>query len=260
MQRVGVIFVGLGQYFDAFFVEYRDAVRRWLLPGVAKTIYVITDPEHARHAALQAGDVCVEQIDDPAARVWPMPTLRRFAFIQSLADRLRPMSHIIFLDADCLVCRPVGLAELLPAGTRLFGVQHPWYLHKTGTFETDRRSRACVDPARDDTSVYWQGCLWGGITAAVLAMSRALARRIDQDLAEGTIALWHDESHLNRYFIDHRADVYTVPPEYAVPDQLHRALRRREALGIGPAKIIHREGQIQFRITPDPSGLGHDQS
>jgi len=251
MHRAGVIFVGLGRYFDAFFVEYRAAVRRWLLPGAAKTIYVVTDPEHAQHAALRADDVCLEQIDDPAARAWPMPTLLRFAFIQRLAARLRQTSHIVFLDADCAVCRPVALDELLPAGKRLFGVRHPWYLHKTGTFETDRRSRACVDPARDDTSIYWQGCLWGGVTEAVLAMSRELAGRIEADLAQGTIALWHDESHLNRYFIDHKPEVYTVPPEYAVPEQLHRTPQRRAALGIGPAKIIHREGQIQLRTTPD---------
>ena len=249
MQRVGVIFVGLGQYFDAFFVEYRAAVQRWLLPGWAKTIYVVTDPEHAQHAALQADDVDVHVVDDPAMQPWPMPTLRRFAFIRRPAGRLRATSHVIFLDADCLVIRPVTLDELLPAGKRLFGLRHPWYLQKTGTFETDRRSRACVDPARDDLSTYWQGCLWGGVTPAVLALSRELERRIEEDLAEGTVALWHDESHLNRYFIDHKPDVYSVGPEYAVPEQLHLDPRRCAAMGIAPAKIVHREGQLQLRLT-----------
>ncbi len=34
-------------------------------------------------------------------------------------------------------------------------------------------------------------------------MSQAIETNIDSDLNKGIIAVWHDESHLNRYFIDH---------------------------------------------------------
>ena len=34
-------------------------------------------------------------------------------------------------------------------------------------------------------------------------MAETLRHNIDADSAENFIAVWHDESHMNRYFVDH---------------------------------------------------------
>ena len=45
-----------------------------------------------------------------------------------------------------------------------------------------------------------------------------LATNVNRDLHKNHIAVWHDESHLNRYFIDHPPK--TLSPSYSYPERL----------------------------------------
>ena len=49
---------------------------------------------------------------------------------------------------------------------------------------------------------YLVGGFNGGSSVGFLKMSHILADRIKDDLYRGIIAIWHDESHINRYFVD----------------------------------------------------------
>jgi hypothetical protein len=49
-------------------------------------------------------------------------------------------------------------------------------------------------------------------------MIEDLDSRINQDLENNVIAVWHDESHLNKFFIEHKNRVHTLGPEYAYPE------------------------------------------
>ena len=42
----------------------------------------------------------------------------------------------------------------------------------------------------------------------LLAMIDELEGRVNRDLEKDVIALWHDESHINRYFIDREFDMF----------------------------------------------------
>lgn len=50
---------------------------------------------------------------------------------------------------------------------------------------------------------YVTGAVNGGETEAYLKFCHLLDKRINQDLAKGVIALWHDESHINWYALTH---------------------------------------------------------
>ena len=97
-------------------------------------------------------------------------------------------------------------------------------------------SRACVD--YDKREYYFAGGFYGGKTKQFLMLVHTLAENIRADLANNIIALWHDESHLNRYFADHSPEVilspsYCYPESWALPyhkrllalDKNHQQLR-----------------------------------
>jgi len=42
-------------------------------------------------------------------------------------------------------------------------------------------------------------------------MSETLSANVDKDLENGIIARWHDESHMNRYFLDHEPTIILDP-------------------------------------------------
>mgnify|MGYP003343285143 FL=1 len=67
-------------------------------------------------------------------------------------------------------------------------------------------------------SIYYQGCLWGGKIPEVLEMIDELQDRTNKDLKNNLIAVWHDESHLNKYFYQNKDKVNTLGPEYAYPE------------------------------------------
>ena len=94
----------------------------------------------------------------------------------------------------------------------------PPHNQKPGALEQNPESEAYVDLSEGMPDYYYQGCFWGGRVPAALAMIDELEGRVNRDLEKDVIALWHDESHINRYFLDREFDVHTFGPEYAYPE------------------------------------------
>jgi histo-blood group ABO system transferase len=101
---------------------------------------------------------------------------------------------------------------------------HPGFIGKRGSYETDPRSLACVYPT--EGAYYFAGGFYGGKSEEVLKICRVLSERIDQDLKDGVIAVWHDESHWNRYCIDHPPTV-VLTPSYCYPESWQLGFRKR---------------------------------
>jgi histo-blood group ABO system transferase len=224
--RVGLIVTATARY-THFVPPLLASVRRHFLRESAVTVFVFTD---------RPGEIPADTVALPVEhRPWPYATLLRFHHIVRHAARLAECDYLFQCDADMRFVGDAG-AEVLPKdGHDLVGVEHPGFCWepsvwtrllrragvsvargrgKRGSYETDRRSLAYVAPR--EGRMYFAGGFYGGATAAYLAMARTLAGRIDRDLEQGLIAVWHDESHLNRYFIDHPP--LALDPRYCYPE------------------------------------------
>ncbi len=71
----------------------------------------------------------------------------------------------------------------------------------------------------------------GGTVKAFLDMARELSQNIKKDWETGIVALWHDESHLNKYFLNRKPLV--LDDDYCM-DACRRTWRR-------PGKILIRD-------------------
>ena len=213
--KVAIVFIGTNKYLD-FLPRYYENIEKYFLPNTEKIILTFTDgeldetPDNIRvyHQ---------EHLD------WPYITLKRFDIINKARQTIEECSHLVFIDADALVVTEI-IEEEFFTDKPYFGVHHPCHALEMlphteypGAFETDTNSRAHVTP-EDDTSMYWQGCLWGGKVPEVLDMIDELDSRVEEDLSNDVIAQWHDESQLNRFYIENKEDVHTLGPEFAYPE------------------------------------------
>ena len=213
--KVAIIFIGTNRYLD-FLPTYYENIEKYFLPNSEKTIFAFTDGE----------------LDDTPDNIkvyhqehleWPYITLKRFEIINKARADLDSMDWLVFLDADTRVVDTVTEEEFF-SDKPYFGVHHPCHALKMqphteypGAFETNTNSRAGVTE-EDDTSMYYQGCLWGGRVPEVLDMIEELDSRVEEDLSNDVIAVWHDESQLNKFYSEVKEDVHLHGPEYAYPE------------------------------------------
>ena len=212
--KVAIIFIGTAKYIDFLPLYYQECEENFLV-NTQKTYFVFTDGE----------------ISDPPENVkiyyqehlpWPYITLKRFEIINKANEDLYNFDWVVFMDADTLVVDKITEEEFF-SEKELFGVHHPCAFMKMpphneppGAFETNPISTAWTN----DFSIYYQGCFWGGRVPYVMDLIDELEECVNQDLEKGIVAVWHDESHLNRYFSQHKDLIKLFGPEYAYPESL----------------------------------------
>lgn len=142
---------------------------------------------------------------------WPYDTMMRFSVYYNSRDLLSKMDYLFAVDADMEFVNVVGDEVLAP----LVGTLHPGWFGNEGTPERNPLSTAYINP--EESSRYFCGGFYGGQTAEVLKLLETTSKNIVTDLSNNRIALWHDESHLNRYFVDN-PPVTVLSPSYCYDD------------------------------------------
>jgi len=130
---------------------------------------------------------------------WPFDTMKRFHMYNEHKQHYSMMNYLFSVDSDLLCIQDVPAADII---SNLVGTEHNLFINIRGTYETRPESTAYV--SNREGEYYFFGAFWGGKTSEILIMCATIQDRIDIDLSKNIIAVWHDESHLNRYFIDHK--------------------------------------------------------
>ena len=199
-----------------FWKSFYESCEQYLLPQekYKKEYFVFTDAEYIEYEE----NPLVHRIYQEAL-AWPYITLLRFKIFNDAKELYKDVDYLYFFNANMLCVHEIT-TELLPDGNKqLAFLRHPGFYDKAVeefTYEKNRRSLAGVQTG--EGKYYFAGGLQGGEKEAYLAMCEILGKNIDEDLKNNIIALWHDESHLNRYAIDHEENVTVLNPSYGCPE------------------------------------------
>jgi len=191
--KICILTIATNKYLQ--FVEklYTDISEKFL-PEAEISCLLFTD-----HEIEECGDnVRVHYIDHEP---WPMPTLKRYNYFVREKDFILEHDYCFYFDADMridsvveseevcgdLVATRHGYQSLMPANQQ--------------SFDRNPNSLAYV-PVNESTVTYYAGGFNGGKTEVFMEMAETIADRVNKDLENGVVALWHDESHMNRYLID----------------------------------------------------------
>ena len=108
--------------------------------------------------------------------------------------------------------------DFLPINENLLVVQHPAFYNKSADeYCYDRNEKGLAYIPFGQGKYYVQGALNGGKVNEFLKLITELDNNVEEDLKNDIIALWHDESHLNRYILN-RNDIKVLGPEYVYPE------------------------------------------
>ena len=139
---------------------------------------------------------------------WPYTTLKRFHYFDSTSDIILKSDYCFYIDVDSLFVKSIG-TEILPV-KGLIGTIHPCLYQGEGSPERNPSSEAYIPYGSNNR--YFCGGFIGGTSNEFLEMSREIISRIQKDLDNGIIAVWHDESHINKYFYQNRPEVVLDHP------------------------------------------------
>jgi histo-blood group ABO system transferase len=154
---------------------------------------------------------------------WPWMTLGRYSIFEHFENQLLEMDYLFYCDADMLFVDNVG-DEII---SDRVATQHPGYAGKRGEPETRPQSTACIYP--NEQMQYFAGGFNGGTSYEYLKMAKTISNNIRKDIENNIIAIWHDESHLNRYFINN-PPTKILDPTYCCPEQSNLTGRKLLAL------------------------------
>lgn len=234
--KIAVITLATNKY-KTFLHPLWTSVQKYFIPPIQKDFYFFTDEK-------------LSWFDDSIKwykinhEPWPYITLKRFEFISKCVDDFKNYDYVFYLDSD------MEFVDTLPAfdirNKKFFAVCHPSVVNNFNFWpvETNKSSSAYI-PERHKC-VYVQGCIWGAKGEFFGQMVQELKNNIELDLKNNIVAIWHDESHLNRFMVDHREESAILSPSMAYPENWNLPVNKL---------IIHKDKNIVEY--PRFSGLGN---
>lgn len=213
--KIGLLVIATNKYIQ-FVGPLWDSAKKFFMPGHSVTMFVFTDSP-----SVPEGTVRIFQEHMP----WPGPTLKRYHVFTNNEAMLKDMDYLYYCDADM---RFEGVVKDEILGD-LVVTRHPGFWDKPYSFfsqgyEQRPKSRAYMPPGRG--KAYYAGGFNGGSRKCFLDMAWEIRKRIDEDANQGIVAIWHDESHLNRYVLDH-APTTVLSPAYCYQEEVQLPFPRK---------------------------------
>jgi hypothetical protein len=204
--------IATGKY-DRYLGGIIDSARTNFFPDEYLEIVIYTDSEKFLEL-LDSKIHCVKIDHEP----WPNPTLKRFHYFDMAAGLIGQSDFSFYIDVDSMFVKKldfesIGLDENLRG---MIGTLHPGYYGCNGTPERRPSSTAYIPYGSNN--LYYCGGFFGGSSREFLKTIKLIEESIQKDLENGIIAIWHDESHLNKFFF-HNPPGFTLGRGLACPEE-----------------------------------------
>ena len=215
--KIAVLYICIGKY-TVLWPEFYDSSRKYFFKKSQVHYFVFTDSDDFINSLCNELDVTCVKTKNYG---WPGNTLFRFEMFLKIKSRLEQFDTIFFFNANTLFLSEIN-EDILPKSGELVVVEH-FAIRNIDPilfeYDRNRRSTAYI-PYGKEGSHYVQAGVIGGDARTFLQMSQECAKNINEDVKNHVIARWHDESHLNKYFLGGGRKYKLLPPIYIWPEML----------------------------------------
>ena len=219
--KIAMLYVCTGKY-EIFWDTFYNSCEMNFYKGIDKEYFVFSD--NSRIQELKNNNVHVFY---QAKSGWPYDTLLRFNWFCTIQDKLRKFDYCYYANANTQFIKPTDV-NIFPLPNKknplILGIHSHMYYDYTGVhFHPERNPKSTAFISEGTECRAHCGGFWGGTSEAIITMCCELRDRIAQDLNNGIVATWHDQSHLTRYALE--VDHYNIEKdvvsseEYIVNDK-----------------------------------------
>uniref|UniRef100_A0A668S817 Alpha 1,3-galactosyltransferase 2 n=1 Tax=Oreochromis aureus TaxID=47969 RepID=A0A668S817_OREAU len=207
---VALTVFAVGRYLDAYLKTFLTSAEQHFMLGLPVTYYVFTDsPEKVPNITLASQrNIKVIQVQKHAR--WQDISMMRMRTISEIIEsEIRHKFRYVFcFDVDQEFKGRFG-SEALGDSVALLHA-HYYKLPKAQfTYDRNPKSKAFMETG----DFYYHAAIFGGLWQNVKHLVDACYLGIIEDKLNNVEALWHDESHLNKYFWIHKPSKL-LSPEY----------------------------------------------
>ncbi len=211
---VAILYICTGKY-SIFWKDFYQSCELFFLPEDEKKYFVFSDTLDQKECGHNVEIIYQEKMG------WPFDTLKRFHLFTSIKQKLLNYDYLFFFNANILFRQAIDESILFVNNTaaELIVVRHPffaWVMHPRD-FPYERRKTSTAYLKKNEGEVYAFGAFNGGRAKSYLEMAETLKSNIDEDLKNDIIAIWHDESHLNKYIWTSKKPILYLEHNYAFP-------------------------------------------
>ncbi len=212
--KIAILYICTGKY-DIFWDGFYKSSKQFFFKEHNKHYFVFTDSKNIKSSE----NITVVY---KKSEGFPNDSLYRFDMFLEIEDKVMPYDYVFFLNSNMLFLKNVS-EEILPYKNfkGLIGVIHPLgslYFNRPSmfTYERNKKSTAYIPRIKGREYNYYMGGFNGGSSSEYYKMVKELNKNINEDEHNGIVAIYHDESHLNKYFFKNK--VHSLSTSYGYPE------------------------------------------
>ncbi|PNI68742.1 GBGT1 isoform 1 [Pan troglodytes] len=213
---IGVTVFAVGKY-THFIQSFLESAEEFFMRGYRVHYYIFTDNPAAIPGIPLGPHRLLSSIPIQGHSHWEETSMRRMETIsQHIAKRAhREVDYLFCLDVDMVFRNPWGPETL---GDLVAAIHPSYYAVSRQQFPYERRRVSTAFVADSEGDFYYGGAVFGGQVARVYEFTRGCHMAILADKANGIMAAWREESHLNCHFISNKPSK-VLSPKYLWDDR-----------------------------------------
>lgn len=213
--KIAILYICTGKY-NIFWKDFYLSCEKYFINNADKEYFVFTDAEKIDFE--ESGNVHKIYQNDLG---WPDNTLMRYEMFLKQKEFILKTDYAFFFNANTLFLKNINQLDFLPNDNERFTAAiHPgFYKYNVEKFPYERNEESLASISFGDGSKYFQGAINGGITSYFVEALETMSSNIKKDKDKNIIAIWHDESHWNKYLSD-KPYVKILSPAYIYPENL----------------------------------------
>uniref|UniRef100_H3AG18 Alpha 1,3-galactosyltransferase 2 n=1 Tax=Latimeria chalumnae TaxID=7897 RepID=H3AG18_LATCH len=215
---VGLTVFAVGKYLDVFLETFLITAEWYFMIGHNVIYYVFTDQPNKVPKVPLANKRLLRIIPVSRHQRWQDVSMLRMKSISEVIDIFvsREAQYLFCMDVDQFFEGRFGVETLSDSVAQM----HSWFYHRFSIFYSyDRNPKSAAYMGLGEGDLYYHAAVFGGTWQKVKHIVDSCYQGIWTDKQNNVEALWHDESHLNKYFWLHKPSK-VLSPEYCWDDVL----------------------------------------